>query len=287
MKKYIVILFVGFLIYLLQTPFNAFGYVGIAIGLSTLYYWVIGYTINKWVRFKINPNHLLILVLIPNLFMELVMTTLYNPALFLCTFPFSSIFAGIAIFQGHYFDYKRVGSWLKFLLLSLAALGMVYFITPHIAMYKNTKQTENNYVQDDIPLKELNKQPNIFIKKGKTYYLDFFHTKCGYCILKFKDVEKIHESFKGDTNVCLLTIADGRWDSLSEVVNCEYLKPYHFKTVYDSAGIFCKSLNLYFYPQSMIIDKNGKIAYHFEGYSGDRMRVYKDVVVDKIKEVSQ
>ena len=169
--------------------------------------------------------------------------------------------------------------------------SLVYLIAyPVVAnrhMYQDTAKPENLYIQDTIPLTHIQNADTLRLAKGKTYYIDFFHTRCGYCVEKFPDTEKLYQTFKSDTNIVILSIDDGRWDSLQQIQSFSYLKPYHFPVYYDVEGSLCKSLDFYLYPQSIIADKTGKVRYHFEGYGSDKVRVYYETVAEKIREVHE
>ena len=99
--------------------------------------------------------------------------------------------------------------------------------------------------------------------KGRVVVLDFFFIGCGGCMLSLKPLNKLHEKYK---NVAIISMTER--DSKKSVL--EFEKNYHIKyPTYVNAADVVKSYHVEGFPTFYFIDKKGKIANVFVGYSDD------------------
>ena len=101
--------------------------------------------------------------------------------------------------------------------------------------------------------------------KGKVILLDFFFIGCGGCMEALKPLNRLHEKYKNQ-NVVMISMTFR--DNKKSVIGFE--KNYHIKyPIYIDAGDVVKSYHVEGFPTFYFIDKNGKIANAFVGYSDD------------------
>lgn len=141
-----------------------------------------------------------------------IWATIYNDALWLLHTPFTTILGLLFLFHGYYFRYNSIKKWLMLLALTMIVYIVAFPLVPLISMQKRTSTPPNTFINSKFPLVDIRTKKALHLNKGKTYYLDFFHTRCGYCIEKMPTIESLYQKTKQDTNVCVIAICDGRWD---------------------------------------------------------------------------
>lgn len=101
--------------------------------------------------------------------------------------------------------------------------------------------------------------------KGKVAMLDFFFIGCGGCMMSLKPLNRLHEKYKGrNVEIASMTFRD----SAKAVVS--FQQNYHIKyPIYINAGDVVESYHVTGFPTFYFIDKTGKIATVFVGYSED------------------
>ncbi len=98
--------------------------------------------------------------------------------------------------------------------------------------------------------------------KGKVLVINFWFTTCPPCKAERPYLNKIVDSYKADPNVVFLAVALDRKEQLEP-----YLKQYEFKyTVIPDGKKIADSYNIAGYPTQVIVDKEGKVAFHAVSY---------------------
>ena len=98
--------------------------------------------------------------------------------------------------------------------------------------------------------------------QGKIVVLNFWFIKCPPCKYERPFLNKIVDDYKADSNVVFISIAIDRKDQLEP-----YLKENEFKyNVIPDGNKLAKSYDIAGYPTQLIIDKEGKIAFHTLSY---------------------
>jgi peroxiredoxin len=92
--------------------------------------------------------------------------------------------------------------------------------------------------------------------KGKTVVLNFWFTSCGGCIMEMPDLNKLKRNFARKNVIFLAVTYD------DEVKINKFLTKHQFDyTIIPNARKMCTDYNVYGYPTSMVIDRNGIIKY--------------------------
>ena len=98
--------------------------------------------------------------------------------------------------------------------------------------------------------------------KGKVLVMNFWFTTCPPCKYERPYLNKIVDDYKPDSNVVFISIALDRKEQLEP-----YLKQYEFKySVIPDGSKLAKSFDIPGYPTQLIVDKEGKVAFHTLSY---------------------
>jgi hypothetical protein len=120
---------------------------------------------------------------------------------------------------------------------------------------------------------------------NKVLVLDFWYTKCGNCMPKLKELDKIHEHFAENPNVLVASIVDGKLSSLDETN--ELLKDWKFKhpIYYDSMGILVSKYQIgkNGYPIELRIGKDSKVKQIYEGLANPKVSNYLKSSIEDIE----
>ncbi len=98
--------------------------------------------------------------------------------------------------------------------------------------------------------------------KGKVLVINFWFTTCPPCKAERPYLNKIVDDYKADPNVVFLAVALDPKENL-----VAYLKEHEFKyTVIPDGNKIAKSYDIQGYPTQVIVDKEGKVAFHTVSY---------------------
>lgn len=101
--------------------------------------------------------------------------------------------------------------------------------------------------------------------KGKVVILDFFFIGCGGCMLSLRPLNKIHEKYE-NRSVAIMSMTER--DSKKSIL--EFEKNYHIEYPgYIDAADVVNAYHVRGFPTFYFIDKEGRIADAFVGYSDD------------------
>jgi peroxiredoxin len=97
--------------------------------------------------------------------------------------------------------------------------------------------------------------------RGQVVLLNFWATWCGPCVRELPSIERLHREFKGRGLVALGLNAE------EPAVAREFIKRggYTFATLVDEQRAMTRAYRVSAIPQTLIIDKDGKVAAHFIG----------------------
>ncbi|WP_230475435.1 TlpA family protein disulfide reductase [Faecalibacter bovis] len=128
------------------------------------------------------------------------------------------------------------------------------------------KENPNNY---NFEMKDLNGN-TIFLSdlKGKVVFLNFWATWCPPCIAEMPSIQLLHDKFKNDDEVIILTLeVDGKQDKIQKFINRKKLTvPVYMPNSSIPLELFDGTL-----PTTIIFDKQGNVAHTTLGmadYSG-------------------
>jgi thiol-disulfide isomerase/thioredoxin len=146
---------------------------------------------------------------------------------------------------------------------------------------------QTNAELPDTQIKDVNtskKVPfNQTVEKGKVTLVNFWATWCVPCKKEIKNVREKMADWKKETDFNYITVSID--ESRAEGLVRSYAKSqgWDFPYYIDANSDLKRSLNFQTVPFTIIIDKNGKVAYSHAGYEeGGEEEVYA-----KIKELSK
>lgn len=98
--------------------------------------------------------------------------------------------------------------------------------------------------------------------KGKVLVINFWFTTCPPCKYERPYLNKIVDDYQADSNVVFISIALDRKEQLQS-----YLRQNEFKySVIPDGSRIAKSYDISGFPTQLIVDKEGKIAFHTLGF---------------------
>lgn len=98
--------------------------------------------------------------------------------------------------------------------------------------------------------------------KGKVLVINFWFTTCPPCKAERPYLNKIVDDYKADPNVVFIAVALDQKEQLES-----YLKEHEFKyNVIPAGKNIADSYDIPGYPTQLIIDKEGKVAFHTVSY---------------------
>ncbi len=98
--------------------------------------------------------------------------------------------------------------------------------------------------------------------KGKVLVVNFWFTTCPPCKAERPYLNKIVDDYQADSNVVFIAIALDQKEQLEP-----YLKEYEFKyNVIPAGKKIADSYDIKGYPTQVIVDKEGKVAFHTVSY---------------------
>lgn len=111
-------------------------------------------------------------------------------------------------------------------------------------------------------LADLNgKQFNMDKLRGKIVVIEFWASWCGPCRETMPHVEKLHKEFK-DRGLVVLGMND---EEVADAKRFVQKHGYTFPTLVDAESAVSKQYGIQAIPQTVVIDRDGKIAAHFMG----------------------
>lgn len=144
------------------------------------------------------------------------------------------------------------------------------------------------FAQSDLPttnVKSLNGSSipfNQIVKPGKVTLISFWATWCIPCKKEIKAIRKDLKNWHKAADFDYMTVSED--DSRATAMVRSYVRSqgWDFPSYMDPNNDLKRSINFQNIPFSIIVDKNGKIAYMHTGYSaGDEM-----ILFEKVKELA-
>lgn len=132
-----------------------------------------------------------------------------------------------------------------------------------------------------ITLSDMNgKKVNVaeLYKSGKTTIVSFWATWCTPCKKELSNIHNVYEDWQKKYNVDVVAV------SIDDVRNTSKVKTYvngegwEYQVLLDINSDLKRALNIQTVPFTVVIDKNGNIAYEHSGYvEGDELELEKKI----------
>lgn len=212
------------------------------------------------------------------IFLYLEDASLYFPMIT----PATLIVGSLSYILGCTYGFQQNKKYL--ILMSLLLIGELiygnYFVRSYMYHYSMDSPKDSHLYNKYIEVVQLrNLEGKLVSDKqfdNKVLILDFWYTKCGNCMFKLQELDKIYEHFAGNPNVLIASIVDGKQSSLEETR--DLLKKWKFKhpIYYDSMGILINKYQIgkNGYPIELRIAKDGYIKHTYGGFTDDNIINY-------------
>jgi thiol-disulfide isomerase/thioredoxin len=160
----------------------------------------------------------------------------------------------------------------------------IFFITLFILIFgllsaEKTLKTQKmmNFKLQDLSGKtyELNKM----LGKGPII-IDFWATWCEPCLKELPDLSKLQTKYEDKLTVIAISVDKAR--KLNQVKREVKSHRYKFITLFDKNGAYQKKLNIRNIPQTYLLDKNGNIVYHHEGFDKNATKLLENALIKLI-----
>ncbi|NIQ97042.1 MAG: TlpA family protein disulfide reductase [Desulfuromonadales bacterium] len=155
-------------------------------------------------------------------------------------------------------------------LFVLAACFCLVMTLPAFGMSEQPKKTPRGSSAKvgaeapDFTLSDMNGESvSLSDYRGKVVFLNFWATWCPPCREEMPSMERLHETM-GDKDFAILAVnvEKGGRQAVENFLNGS---PYSFKILLDPQGSAQGAYRVYRFPETYLIDKDGKILQHFLG----------------------
>lgn len=159
--------------------------------------------------------------------------------------------------------YKKKGkNILLFLILFCLIIGSRVLIMPSYSSYLKMDNNVKNYTLANITLKDENGQTYDNRKfQGKTVVIDIWTTSCSQCIKKFPKLESIHEKYKSDSSILIISLnlpIDRKDDHKLAI---EYSSPFKFQKLFYNGLDGFEKLKIKSVPTLLIFNNKQQCIY--------------------------
>jgi len=100
------------------------------------------------------------------------------------------------------------------------------------------------------------------LPKGEVVLLNFWATWCPPCRTEIPSMAKLHDTYAAKGLKIVAISVDKRSDDLANFV-AEYRMP--FQVLHDEAGSVARRYNVFRYPETFLIGRDGKVVHHLVG----------------------
>ena len=119
--------------------------------------------------------------------------------------------------------------------------------------------------------------------KNKTVLIDNWFLDCYQCILKLPSLQSLSEKTAGDTTIKIITVINGKIDSLDRVKAFLSKHPeIKIPVLYDKFNTMKNIIKIDGYPIELIIGKDGFIKERYDGFDKDVRIIYVNETFKKL-----
>jgi thiol-disulfide isomerase/thioredoxin len=151
---------------------------------------------------------------------------------------------------------------LKLLVLMTVSYGMAFVLYPQYLawlMGKQYSQCEFSLADKKL-VNEQGQKIGLANLKKKIVLMDFWHSQCRPCFEGFPKIQQLHEQYLSDTNILVMTVNYPlKNDTDSSYLT--HLSQYNFQKYKLPSPDDIAAWRIDFYPQIIVFDKNGCMAY--------------------------
>jgi len=115
--------------------------------------------------------------------------------------------------------------------------------------------------------------------RGKVVMINFWFIGCPPCRAEIPELNKLVELYKDNPNVVFLAIA---LDSQHDLKKFLQTTPFNFDII-DDARFIANMYNIHLYPTSVILDKEGKVAFHTVSFAASSPYWVKKTINEALK----
>lgn len=228
--------------------------------------------------------------------MPLIILTIYglivNPSLFPLYIPVNPL-AGLAGIMTAILLKKTSRLYaLLFGSLSLLIISLYCFWALPIIIQRNERKSLK--VLESVPLNFINSLVRLdktpitaqILSNKKVVLLDFWFIGCDPCMRKMEYLQKIHESYKDNSDVLIAVVSNGYSDKIEEINDFKQKHPeYTFEFLYDSGGEFCKANNFTSFPVEIILNSSQNVVSTYHGFGRETENLYINKTKQAIEKV--
>lgn len=161
---------------------------------------------------------------------------------------------------------------LSFLMISVLASLISFVVMPYYLFHYYSQLSVTNYPRI-VPVFEVKDLKNNIYNSQKlsekVVLIDFFNTRCGFCIIQLDEILALKKKFLDRKDFEVLVISTGGVDSLynlNKFLSNEHNDIKTLNFVLDEDNSVWNQFNLKITPTTCLIDKNGRLVYWQEGY---------------------
>jgi len=152
-----------------------------------------------------------------------------------------------------------------------------------MASYPKPMESENFTIGQEIEsfsTHDMNgKKVKLKDLRGKVVMLNFWFIGCPPCRAEIPELNKLVELYKDNPNVVFLAVAlDQRWDIRTFMKT----NPFNFEIIDDGRSI-ADIYKIHLYPTSVILDKEGKVAFHTVSFAANSPYWMKKTINEALK----
>jgi len=152
-----------------------------------------------------------------------------------------------------------------------------------MASYPKPMESENFTIGQEIESFSTHDMDGKKVKlkdlRGKVVMINFWFIGCPPCRAEIPELNKLVELYKDNPNVVFIAVAlDARYD----IRNFLKIIPFNFDIIDDGSSI-ASIYKIHLYPTSVILDKEGKVAFHTVSFAANSPYWMKKTINEALK----